>query len=76
MAMVNISTVHSDDEGANAEAQASKKDAKSNTDVEEAEPAEQVEASDGEFEIEEILDAKRGAFPEVPLFLNPQEASC
>ena len=70
--MVNISTINSDDESVNGAAQSSKNDAKSNEDVEAGDP-EEAEAS--EFEIEEILDAKRGAFPEVPLFLNPQDAS-
>jgi len=77
--MVNISTIHSDDEGTNGAAQSSKKDAKSKKDVEvvDSENHEEVGASDGEFEIEKILDAKRGAFPEVRLlFLNPQDASC
>lgn len=74
--MVSISPVHSDDEGANGAAQSSKKDAKSKEDVEAVDPSEEVEASESEFEIEEILDAKRGAFPGVPPFLYPQDASC
>lgn len=87
--MAKVSSVHSDTDGGGEGAvpkQANKKPAKAveePMDVDEGEGVDDGSGAEEEYEIEAILDAKRGSFPEVrlpptrlearPFILNPRE---